>query len=280
MRKTVIIPGRWNRSWKNWATDRVRKEFWDTLQLTSLEQQLTKDNPQLEIPYRYKRENVVHRGRVILRFLDATEDGRLHHFILGQENFRDSRQHLMDEKQELIRYYEQMKQSILENSNYVDALMETAEAVYTVDLTNDCLENAFYHVKRESIVIDREMPCSYDAYCRERSQKVTDDTLESYRIMDSSEKLLKRFREGDKQITVEYREEKQDGRMIWLQKTILMSRELLYDRGDREKNAVLYMELSCLRTLRNSIKRKKRKKNGCKKRCRRPTQKAKPRQTS
>ncbi len=61
----------------------------------------------------------------------------------------------MDEKQELIRYYEQMKQSILENSNYVDALMETAEAVYTVDLTNDCLENAFYHVKRESIVIDR-----------------------------------------------------------------------------------------------------------------------------
>ena len=82
------------------ATDRVRKEFWETLQLTSLEQQLTKDNPQLEIPYRYKRENVVHRGRVILRFLDATEDGRLHHFILGQENFRDSRQHLMDEKQD------------------------------------------------------------------------------------------------------------------------------------------------------------------------------------
>ena len=29
------------------ATDRVRKEFWETLQLTSLEQQLTKDNPQL-----------------------------------------------------------------------------------------------------------------------------------------------------------------------------------------------------------------------------------------
>lgn len=222
------------------ATDRVRKEFWDTLQLTSLEQQLTKDNPQLEIPYRYKRENVVHRGRVILRFLDATENGRLHHFILGQERFRDSRQNQVDEKQELIRYYEQMKQSILENSNYVDALMETAEAVYTVDLTNDCLENAFYHVKRESIIINREMPCSYDAYCRERSQKVTDDTLESYRIMDSSEKLLKRFREGDKQITVEYREEKQDGRMIWLQKTILMSQELLYDRETGKEHSAVH----------------------------------------
>ena len=146
----------------------------------------------------------------------------------------------MDEKQELIRYYEQMKQSILENSNYVDALMETAEAVYTVDLTNDCLENAFYHVKRESIIINREMPCSYDAYCRERSQKVTDDTLESYRIMDSSEKLLKRFREGDKQITVEYREEKQDGRMIWLQKTILMSQELLYDRETGKEHSAVH----------------------------------------
>ena len=222
------------------ATDQVRKEFWETLQLTWLEQHLTKENPQLEIPYRYKRENVIHRGRLVIRFLDGTEDGRMHHFILGQEIFRDSRQRLADEKQELIRYYEQMKQSILENGNYVDALMETAEAVYTVDLTNDCLENTFFHACHRSIVINQKVPCSYDAYCRARSEMVAEDTLESYRIMDSSQKLLKRFQEGDKQITVEYREENREGRMIWLQKTILMSQELLYDRETRKERSVVH----------------------------------------
>lgn len=40
-----------------------------------------------------------------------------------------------------MQYYDQMKQSILENGKYVDALLETAEAVYTVNLTEDTLEN-------------------------------------------------------------------------------------------------------------------------------------------
>lgn len=48
-----------------------------------------------------------------------------------------------NEKVQLTRYYEQMKQSILENENYVDALMDEAEAVYTVDLTHDRLEKIF-----------------------------------------------------------------------------------------------------------------------------------------
>ena len=38
------------------ATDRVRKEFWETLQLTSLEQQLTKDNLSWRSPIVTKRE--------------------------------------------------------------------------------------------------------------------------------------------------------------------------------------------------------------------------------
>lgn len=46
-----------------------------------------------------------------------------------------------DEKMQLMQYYDQMKQSILENGKYVDALLETAEAVYTVNLTEDTLEN-------------------------------------------------------------------------------------------------------------------------------------------
>lgn len=67
--------------------------------------------------------------------------------------------------------------------------------------------------------------------------------------------------------------------MIWLQKTILMSRELLYDRETgKERSAVHGIIL--FKNTSEFHKKKKRKKNGCKKRCRRPMQKAKPRQTS
>lgn len=54
-----------------------------------------------------------------------------------------------NEKVQLTRYYEQMKQSILENGNYVDALMDAAEAVYTVDLTHDRLEKIFFPVRQQ-----------------------------------------------------------------------------------------------------------------------------------
>ena len=64
-----------------------------------------------------------------------------------------------------MRYYEQMKQSILENESYVDALLEMAELVYTVDLTHDCLEKIFYHTQEQGLPVNLKLPCSYDAYC-------------------------------------------------------------------------------------------------------------------
>lgn len=46
-------------------------------------------------------------------------------------------------KTPLARYYEQLRQSIVENGNYAEALLQTAHSVYTVDLTNDRLESVF-----------------------------------------------------------------------------------------------------------------------------------------
>ena len=54
--------------------------------------------------------------------------------------------------------------------------------------------------------------------------------MESYRIVDSSKKLLQRFENGDKQVVVEYQETDESGRRIWLQKTVLMSQDTVYDR--------------------------------------------------
>lgn len=84
------------------------------------------------------------------------------------------------------------------------ALLQTANAVYTVDLTNDKLENVYYHETAFKVENDIQTPRSYSDYCNKRSRYVTEDTLENYRIVDSSFKLLKRFATGAKQVTVEY----------------------------------------------------------------------------
>ncbi len=134
-----------------------------------------------------------------------------------------------NEKVQLTRYYEQMKQSILENGNYVDALMDEAEAVYTVDLTHDRLEKIFFPSGSNRFRISQQAPCSYNEYCASRIVLVTEDTMENYRIVDSSEKLLERFQNGAKQVTVEYQENGANGKPEWLQKTVLMSQDTLYD---------------------------------------------------
>ena len=69
---------------------------------------------------------------------------------------------------------------------------------------------------------------------------MTEDTLENYRIMDSSEKLLERFENGEKQITVEYCERGVERRLYWLQKTVLMSRDMVYDSRTQQESRVVH----------------------------------------
>ena len=174
-------------------------------------------------------------------FVNNTEDGRLHHFILGFEPFQNKNENTSDEKTRLNRYYEQLKQSIVENENYAEALLQTVNAVYTVDLTNDKLENVYYHEAAFKVENDIQTPRSYSDYCNKRSRYVTEDTLENYRIVDSSFKLLKRFATGAKQVTVEYCETMgKENKPVWLQKTVLMSRDMVYDANTDKESSVVH----------------------------------------
>lgn len=168
------------------------------------------------------------------------EDGGLHHFLMGFERFRSNGEAARNEKEQLDQYYEQMKQSIIENSHYAEALLETAEAVFAVDLTNDSLEQIFYHSGQKKFDLNIDLPCSYEKYCGECSAFVAEETLESYRIVDSSKKLLQRFENGDKQVVVEYQETDESGRRIWLQKTVLMSQDTVYDRKTKRESVVVH----------------------------------------
>ena len=221
--------------------DENRKSMRKKLQISYLAEQIKDKGEKLELPYQYRKEDSICRGRMTALFVNNTEDGRLHHFILGFEPFQNKNENTSDEKTRLNRYYEQLKQSIVENENYAEALLQTANAVYTVDLTNDKLENVYYHEAAFKVENDIQTPCSYSDYCNKRSRYVTEDTLENYRIVDSSFKLLKRFATGAKQVTVEYCETMgKENKPVWLQKTVLMSRDMVYDANTDKESFVVH----------------------------------------
>ena len=140
--------------------------------------------------------------------VDWDKNGMLHHFLLAFETIRQGAKSHADAKEQLTIYYEQLKQSILENDSYVDALLEPADAIYTVNLTNDILERIILLGKRKkeslNMLFDYPLPGSYRDYCSECKRIVTQETLGSYRMADDCEKLLKRFDEGEKCLSVEF----------------------------------------------------------------------------
>lgn len=81
--------------------------------------------------------------------VDWDKTGMLHHFLLAFETIRQGAGSHADAKEQLTIYYEQLKQSILENDSYVDALLEPSDVIYTVNLTNDILERIILLGKRK-----------------------------------------------------------------------------------------------------------------------------------
>ena len=212
--------------------------------LSSLRNALSQENPVMEVQYQDEgRDNILY-GRLTVIYVDQDEEGKLHHFLLAFENIHCDYD-TADAKQQLMIFYEQLKQSILEDSNYVDALLETATTVYSVNITEDRVERNFIRREEKSSQVSLselglELPCSYDEYCRRRAEQITRESLEGYRIVDTAAKLLKRFETGEKQITVEYQERNADGSYRWVQKTILMSESIVYDRDSDSEKKVIY----------------------------------------
>ena len=58
--------------------------------------------------------------------------------------------------------------------------------------------------------------------------------------MDTSEKLIGRFTDGDKQVVVEYQEKGKDDKLIWLQKTVLMTQNTWYDNQTQKAKSVIH----------------------------------------
>ena len=219
-----------------------RERIWDCLQAAYLQKHLSEEHPSLELQYQHKGENQGVYGRLTVVFIDKDKEQNLHHFILAFETIQS--REVIDAKQQLTQYYEQLKQSVLENDSYVDALLQTADSIYSVNLTEDRLEQKFLKKeekeKSQALVRNLKFPCAYSEYCRASAANITAETLEGYRLTDSPEKLLKRYRAGDKQVAVEYCEMLPDGGTRWVQKTVLMTENLVYDPKEEAEKSVVH----------------------------------------
>ena len=213
------------------AAKSERSRVRSALQLDVLQRGLHTAEDTLELQYDAAEESRYSRLTVLP--VDWDKNGRLHHFILAFETIRLNADQAIDPKEQLTLYYEQLKQSILENDSYVDALLDMAGTIYTVNLTRDTLERNISPAGKSdsdrALFLDYPLPCSYRDYCDEYRKRVTPATLGSYRTADTSARLLKRFAAGEKHITVEYCVQEDDGAIRWVQKTALMTQTTVFD---------------------------------------------------
>ena len=217
------------------AAERVacadRAHIRQSLQVSELSGKLQAEGDLLELQYDTNGQGLY--SRLTLIPVDWDEEGKLHHFLLAFETIRKSSEGRADAKEQLTLYYEQLKQSILENDSYVDALLDLSDMIYTVNLTKDILEKSVVLNGKDEecreLFMDYPLPCSYRDYCSEYMKMVTQETLGSYRLADDPAKLLKRFEAGEKHISVEYCIQEEDGTICWVQKTVLMTQTIVFD---------------------------------------------------
>lgn len=115
-------------------------------------------------------------------------------------------------------------------------------------LNREEVEACMNHIRTQTAEYSRqhpEMPISYAGGYALSTEFEDCDIRELFRhadqnIVDSSKKLLQRFENGDKQVVVEYQETDESGRRIWLQKTVLMSQDTVYDRKTKRESVVVH----------------------------------------
>ena len=193
------------------------------LQISELQKKMHTKKDVLEYEYNIGKQGAYNRLTLIP--VDWDEDKKLHHFLLAFETIRKTSEGQTGAKEQLQLYYEQLKQSILENDSYVDALLELSDVIYTVNLTKDALERRIVlngkEQKSRELFMDYPLPCSYQDYCWEYEKKITQETIAGYCMTDNCEKLRKRFENGETNMSVEYCAREDDGSIRWVQKTVL-----------------------------------------------------------
>lgn len=115
-----------------------QKNIRESLQITRLQEKMKEKQDVQEYQYDMHEEGFYKRMTLIP--VDWDENKKLHHFLLAFEMIRKGADNQPGAREQLQIYYEQLKQSIIENDSYVDALLELSDVIYTVNLKTDILE--------------------------------------------------------------------------------------------------------------------------------------------
>ena len=208
-----------------------RERIQSALSKESLEKSILHSEDALDLSFTPKEGAELRRLVVIP--VDFDREGHLHHVLLAFQYVRRAEDAPLGAKEALSLYYEQLKQSILENDSYVDAMLDMADCIYMVDLTHDRLEKDIVLPGKEEaharLFTASPLPCSYQAYCEAHMMQVTRPTQGCYRIAMTVKDLLKRFEAGERQFSAEYGVQEKDGTIRWIRKWILMTRITVYD---------------------------------------------------
>lgn len=219
-----------------------QKNIWERLQITRLQEKMKEKQDVQEYQYDMQEEGFYKRMTLIP--VDWDEDKKLHHFLLAFEIIRKGADNQTGAREQLQVYYEQLKQSIIENDSYVDALLELSDVIYTVNLKTDTLERNIIlkgkEQKNKELFLDYPLPCNYQDYCAEYEKKVTKETKAEYNMTNDTKKLLERYNNGDTNISVEYCFHEDDGSIRWVQKTILMTQIVVYDEETMSEIPTVY----------------------------------------
>lgn len=219
-----------------------QKNIWKRLQITRLQEKMKEKQDVQEYQYDMQEEGFYKRMTLIP--VDWDEDKKLHHFLLAFEIIRKGADNQTGAREQLQVYYEQLKQSIIENDSYVDALLELSDVIYTVNLKTDILERNIIlkgkEQKNKELFLDYPLPCNYQDYCAEYEKKVTKETKAEYNMTNDTKKLLERYNNGDTNISVEYCFHEDDGSIRWVQKTILMTQIVVYDEETMSEIPTVY----------------------------------------
>ena len=208
-----------------------RERIQSALSKEALEKSILHSEDALDLSFTPKEGAELRRLVVIPVDFDA--EGQLYHVLLAFQHVRRAEDAPLGAKEALSLYYEQLKQSILENDSYVDAMLDMADCIYMVDLTHDRLERDIVLTGKEEVharlFAASSLPCSYQAYCEAHMMQITRQTQGGYRMAMSVTDLLKRFKAGDRQFSAEYGVREKDGTIRWVRKLILMTRITVHD---------------------------------------------------
>ena len=140
---------------------------------------------------------------------------------------------MTDEKLKELRYQQRLEKALRSESQYRQAILSNATAVYTFNITRDTIFDEI--IEQEGIqpllpLMGLSIPCSYDEYIRRKKQYFTDkQAAEMFGRTFCTETLTDMFNSHRRSFDTEY-EFSIDGKTGFFRESIILTQDL--ETGD------------------------------------------------